>query len=532
MWYTFKKIREIENSTSINKFIFILKNNRFTKNIFKNLDYGNYDVKKTFTFFALVFSFIKKLLITLFIACIGIGYPLLIIPKANFFSANCFMHMFICFYVIWGCFAKSIIFTTDKNKFVYIKLMHLDAKKYIFSQFIIKRITEVICETLVFGSWYAILGGNIINILILILTKTIFKCFGEMVQIFLYKKTGKILDRDFKLYLGFLAITVFGAYSSLSPAFTLVYNPIIILVLALTITLLGIFGLIYMIKFQDYFSIVTSVNAPKNINFSSQDIKNIRTAGLQLKNKDSVSVTNNKFKNKTGFNYFNSIFFERFKSTLLKPIKAKTIVITTLFTFCFCLGFLVPEFKEIYHDCIFKYVAIIICLLSNNSSLNKFIKVMFFNCDLPLLKYNILSNNGSIYLCFKQRLKKLLILNLIPNFITALFLLILEFSFFSEVNLDILYLSIYSLLISIISTITGLSIYYLIQPYSQALELKNNTYVYIQSYTICLIILLLQLHVLTLKTILIILSIISVISFIVFPILVKKLSFKTFKIKN
>lgn len=104
MWSTFKLVRRIEISAWINSFIFFMKKFFLTKSLFKNVGYGNYETKKRFTYLALGFKFITEIFKTIILAIISVAYPMLTLSSVNTPSHyNFFMHLFVCFYVVWGC---------------------------------------------------------------------------------------------------------------------------------------------------------------------------------------------------------------------------------------------------------------------------------------------------------------------------------------------------------------------------------------------------------------------------------------------
>lgn len=535
MWQTFRLTSEIEKTIVTNKFIFSLKRNLLFKYIFKNLEYGNYNIKKRFYLLALIFDFIKKFLTTIIIASVSVGYPLFIALNNKGFSSNkhdFFMHLFICFYVFWGCLANSTLFRTDENKFVYIKLMHMDAKKYVFSQFIIKRVYELICEILIFGTISYLLSGFIFPILTIIFAKFVFRCFGEMLHLFLYKKTGKIFERSPLQYFILLSVTALAAYSPFIINITPIYNESTILILTLGLISFGVLGFLYMLNFQDYYDIIINVTKVKNIRLDSEELKNVRIANIRLKDTNLAPLKIEKSENKYGFDYFNTIFFERFKTAFRKPLKIKIVSIIILSILCLCFGFWFPEFKNSYSFFILNYSYILIYVLFTIFNQDKFTKMMFYNCDLPLFKYRLYLNKDTVYLVFKQRLKKLLFLNLIPASLITVTFLALEFVFFHKINAEILLLSIFVILISAFLTVSNLSLYYLLQPYSSSIEVKNYTYHYVPNLFMFLLVMLLSMKLLSLQIFLQIFSIFLIICLPALFILVKKFSFKTFKVKN
>ena len=109
---------------------------------------------------------------------------------------------------------------------------------------------------------------------------------------------------------------------------------------------------------------------------------------------------------------------------------------------------------------------------------------MFMNFYHSMLTYRIYRTPKVILGVFKERLKTLIILNLIPATAIGLGLVILLYLTGGTSNLYnylILFISIISM--SVFFSVHYLVMYYLLQPYNINTEIKNSTYTVVQGLT-------------------------------------------------
>ena len=127
----------------------------------------------------------------------------------------------------------------------------------------------------------------------------------------------------------------------------------------------------------------------------------------------------------------------------------------------------------------------------NNKENEKKIKeeqAMFMNCDHSMLTYRIYRTPKVILGIFKERLKTLITINLLPATLIGLGLALLLFlsgGTNNQLNYVVLFVSIISM--SIFFSVHYLVMYYLLQPYNVSTEMKSSTYKVVQglTYIVC-----------------------------------------------
>ena len=131
------------------------------------------------------------------------------------------------------------------------------------------------------------------------------------------------------------------------------------------------------------------------------------------------------------------------------------------------------------------YFVFIMYLLNRGQTVTN---AMFLNCDHSMLTYRIYRAPKVILGIFKERLKTLISLNLIPATILGIALptfLFITGGTNNPLNYAVLFVSIIAM--SIFFSVHYLVMYYLLQPYNVETEMKSSTYSVAQflTYFIC-----------------------------------------------
>ena len=160
----------------------------------------------------------------------------------------------------------------------------------------------------------------------------------------------------------------------------------------------------------------------------------------------------------------------------------------------------------------------------------KITQTMFMNCDHSMLTYRFYRQPHAVLSLFKERLKTLIKLNIIPGFIMALGTVLLLYATggASIIDYAITFTTIISM--SIFFSVHYLVLYYLLQPYDVNLEVKNPAFLTICSmtYFVCYMAIKIKLPIIAFGTFMILFTIIySVISLY----LAYRFATKTFKLR-
>ena len=259
------------------------------------------------------------------------------------------------------------------------------------------------------------------------------------------------------------------------------------------ICLLGAFALYKLCTYQDYIGLCK--------NFLKQDLifntEETKTKTNKENASKSITMDTNeeaelKGSNKEGYAYFNEIFVRRHSSLLRKKSKILSIIISIL-----CVGeFAVLSIGKSFFDMepiskitpIMYSMPLILYFINSGETLAQ---AMFINCDSAMLTYNFYRKPEVILGVFKSRLLTIIRLNLIPSFLIACALSVFcAFSTVANNPLNYVAFFIFCPALSVFFSLHRLVTYYLLQPYTEGMEMKRsgynlaNTITYIVTYMI------------------------------------------------
>ena len=127
------------------------------------------------------------------------------------------------------------------------------------------------------------------------------------------------------------------------------------------------------------------------------------------------------------------------------------------------------------------YFVFIMYCINRSSSVTQ---AMFMNCDHSMLTYRIYRTPKVILGIFKERLKTLITINLLPAILIGsglAMLLYISGGTDNPINYLIIIVSIIAM--SIFFSVHYLVLYYLLQPYNASTEMKSSTYKVAQALT-------------------------------------------------
>ncbi|MFR5190839.1 MAG: hypothetical protein ACLTEH_06370, partial [Clostridia bacterium] len=234
---------------------------------------------------------------------------------------------------------------------------------------------------------------------------------------------------------------------------------------------------------------------------------------------------------KKGFAYFHEIFVKRHKKILTKSAKKTAIIALVIMAIVLILTQYNQNFREKINEILLVYLPYFVFIMYMINRGTVVTRAMFMNCDHSMLTYRFFRSPQTILRLFKERLKTLIYINLIPALVIGLGLpCILWISGGTEnpLNYIVLFVSIVSM--SIFFSVHYLVLYYLLQPYNVHIEMKSSTYTFAQSitYIVCYMMLKVQLPIISFG---IATVIFSVLYCIIALGLVYRLAPKTFKLR-
>lgn len=521
---TFITSFKLKNSYRVNSIIYSIKGLPLINKILPDSLYENSGLKALATvisiFWELISTFLGKF----------IYISLMVFVAAKMYDTNItytFLHIFLNLTLVGGIL-NTYIFNPTKDKYYAIIIMNMDSKKYALSNyyyFLIKILIGFMPFTIIFG----LLAD--VQLLICILMPLFVVSVKLMVtckNIYNYNKKGIITNENtpVKFEWFIIIILLFSAY--ILPIIGITINMLGYIVLFTICLSLGIISFIYIRNFDRYQSMYKQILTTKALVTYG---KKTNTQIIKENAIKQISYDNTTTSTKEGFAYFHEIFVKRHNKILKKSARNQVIILLFMFIIAVMLVVLIPEIKEDVNEIIFNflpYFTFIMYCLNRGTTVTQ---AMFMNCDHSMLTYRVYKSPKVILGMFKERLKTLITINLLPASIIAIALPILLFitgGTDNILNYFVLFTSIISM--SIFFSVHYLVMYYLLQPYNINTELKNTTYSVVQglTYLVCYYFMRLRLSIIPFGiSVIIFACLYSTISLII----VYRLAPKTFKIR-
>lgn len=463
----------LKNAYRVNSILYSLKQLPIIKRILPEKLYGVRGLKILGNIISAIWEFIMiflgKFLYIAFMIAAMLG-----IYQTN--SAATFLHIFF-FLTICGGLMNTYLFDPTKDKYYAMFLMNMDAKEYTISNYLYQMI-KVLIGFLPFTCFYGMSVGLPLWITILCpIFVMMVKTFINSLSLIDFKRTKKVKNENLPTSVVWILLLVLLVCAYALPYISIVMPTWMFLIFFGLSLGLGIFGFYQIFHFPYYRFLYKQLltNAPLVIDQTS--IR--RDASLsQIELDTSLNST------KEGFSYFHELFVKRHRKILTKAIKKQTIVLVGI---AIVMSFLVKVNASVASTTnhlmlvFLPYFVFIMYMLNRGTTLTQ---AMFMNCDHAMLSYRIYRKPNVILGLFKERLKTLIGLNLIPATVigfTLALLLFLSGGTSNVYNYFVLFFSI--LAMSVFFSVHYLVMYYLLQPYNVHTEMKSSTYSVVQGVT-------------------------------------------------
>ena len=245
-------------------------------------------------------------------------------------------------------------------------------------------------------------------------------------------------------------------------------------------------SLIYLLKIKDYKTIYKNLSQMTNVMSSKNEKDYLKQAMVDVQKKD-IKISERKLKGKSGYEYFNTIFFERHKEILLRSAKKYSLILIAIYIILIYLVIKNPTYTKEISNLLHNRLSIFIIIMYFINRGAIITQAMFFNCDHAMLNYNFYKEPKTIIELFKKRLKTVTKVNLLPAFVIGTGNIILLILLKETDIIVLLSMFIFIIFLSIFFSVHYLVIYYLLQPFNKDLEVKKASYSFVTliTYILC-----------------------------------------------
>lgn len=444
-------------------------------------------------------------------------------------AADSFLHILL-FLTIVGGFLNTHMFNPTKDKFYAICMMRINVRTYVISNyiyFLMKMFIGFLTFSLIFGTIIGV--GPLACLVVPILVVSVKLCYSALI-LARFKRMRKTKNENKPSPLTWIATSVFIVLALLPPFFGYAINEIIFCIFTVVMVAPAVFAYRYIQRFDEYSKIYKELLKPENLVVKSS--KQVASEAAMLSMRKKITLDASQTSNKSGYKYFNELFMKRHTKLLTKSAKRITLVAIAAFAIALIICQRYPDDNKELNDILHTSLPYFLFVMYWVNRGNSITQAMFINCDHSMLSYRFYRQPKAILLLFVERLKYIILINLMPASVIALALpslLYITGGTNQPINYFLLFISI--LAMSVFFSVHTIVLYYLLQPYNINLESKSIAYNIANgvTYFICYIAMGIKIPTLRFGAAI---SVFCVLYAIVSFVLAYKLAPKTFRIKK
>ncbi len=470
----------LKNTYRVNSILYALKQMLLIKMILPSALYGARGLKIFANILSVIWeilsAFLGKFIYLMCIyAVVAYGYD----GYSN--KIELFLHMLL-FLTIIGAFMNTNLFNPTKEKYYAVFLMRMDAKQYVLINY-----GYAILKVVIGFLPFMIMVGSVLDLplwLSIILPFSIagLKLFIAATSLWDYEKRGLAYNENRlgKFLWAFVALMIIVACGL--PAVNIAVPQIVSTALFIAFVPLEIIGAVKVIRFDEYKAVFRDLFA------QTQPFADKKTQALRKQSEKYISADTSITSDRKGFEYLNELFIKRHKNILWSASKMITYVCLVLIAGAIIASYVFPEFREVTNHLILNWLPYFVFIMYIINRGTGFTQALFVNCDHSLLTYPFYKQPGMILKLFAIRLREIMKINALPALVIGAGLSLLLFitgGTDNVLNYAVIIVSI--LCMSAFFSVHYLTIYYLMQPYNAATEIKNGMYqvVKVATYVVC-----------------------------------------------
>lgn len=476
---TFITSFRLRKAYKTNTIIYSLKSIPLIKNLLPDSLYASTTLKTFANVISILMEigsiFLGKILYLLLMVL----FPLLVMKVPQ---EDAFMHIFF-FLTITGGFLNTNIFNPTKDKYYAMFLMRMDVREYTLSNylyFLLKMLIGFLPFTLLFGKMAGV--PTLVCIMMPFFVCGI-KLIITAITLLDSRDGTKVANENLPtaiVWIG-VAVTMIAAYAP--PFFGYAMNESLFLGASIIVTVIGVFCLAYVFRFQNYRIIYRLLLTPENF-----AINQTSTKVMQDTYKKKITADLSQTSSQDGYKYFNELFMKRHSKMLTKSARKITCILTIILCAGIAACMTLPDISSRINHIMLSSLPYFLFIMYWINRGRGITMALFMNCDHSMLTYRFYRQPNAIIALFAERLKYITRINLMPGSVIAIglpLLLYLSGGTDNPVNYVILFVSIVAM--SIFFSVHTLVMYYLLQPYNIEMESKNAVYGIVNyiTYFIC-----------------------------------------------
>ena len=461
-----KRSLKIDISYAVNSFIYSIRKLPILNDLITDDIYKSKGLKGVIRIISLLLSFGKMIISKLVYFFVVYYISLEVLGDSKYF-----IHVYFLFTLI-GLFINNKLLVTSKKKYLSILVFNMDSTKYMWSSLVWDLFINLILNIFVFMCFASQFSINFITIIMFLLMSIFSRIIGESFCIWFYKKYKYIWYSNYTMYFSILGILLGLCFL---PLIGISINNSFVFISNIILFILSIISLVYLCNVKDYKLIFKRLNSLKQaMNEEEKEAYN-RQALVEIKNKDK-EVSQDKIKDKKGYDLFNTLFYERHKEILINSVKKFSLIIVLIYLVVIVGSYFDKSVYSVMNSFLHNRLGMFVFLMYFINRGAIVTQAMFYNCDHAMLTYNFYRERNVILGLFKKRLISIIKINLIPSILIGIGNTIM---FYISGGTDLItYISSFMFIVmfSIFFSVHYLVLYYLLQPYNKDMQMKKMSY--------------------------------------------------------
>ncbi|MBW4085515.1 hypothetical protein [Paenibacillus sp. S150] len=499
---TLKSIMEIRGASGANRLLYYFGRIPLLGRLMNDSVYSRTALKRTVTILAailkILWGFLSKF------AYLGLIVYLPVLLTARELPASgqydLYLHILVLLSFVVAGVSSAVILEPKRDKYICVKLMRLPADKYMHATLALRGLTFFIYFLPAMLVFARLLAAPLWQGLVLSLLLTFCRTGWEALHLWLFdhweivlvKKTGWVWSVIGAGYL-LAYVPLYLGRASLDMDAVLFNLPLV-----LALAALGALSAWYIARYPRYrnaVDAVTKIDDPLLDMGRMMKEANMKQVETKEKDYSAEQLRPDQFTGKSGYAYLNAIFFSRHRRFLAQPIQRRLVIIGALFAAGLLTLLALPDTFSKLVQYLTGALPVFVIVMNFTSIGERVCKAMFFNCDLSLLRHGFYRERSAILSNFRIRLLRISGLNLIPA--TAVCLAVNLLIFLSGEAWGAGQAMIFCgviLGLSLFFSVHHLFMYYIFQPYSTELNLKNPFFSIVNSIVLAVGVISLQLQ--------------------------------------
>ena len=388
-----------------------------------------------------------------------------------------FCWTFLWFSFLMGTMIQPYSVTPSQLKYICVRMMAMDARRYQMITGLGHHLSAFVGFTPLLMGLTALLGAGPWAGLAISVELALTRLAAEGFHLWVYSRTGvSIGHKAWYIILMAVAGTAGSAACLLALPEARLQDVLLHPATAAVLAVLGILGAVYMIRFPNYYRLVLDTCKAEAVSpeLAKQKASGSQFKDVQLKDKDLTAEGDSRL---TGWPYLQALFFRRHRRLLYRPVKiVLAIVAGVTVVGCALLLFFRGEETVLF------FTAVPLCLpycvfflyFMDNSVGTRICKAMFYNCDLAMLKYPWYRQGDVVLKNFLLRFTRLCGANLALSGAVCVMFTLLTLCAGGRPDLGQYVIFLLAILcLGVFFAVHCLGMYYLFQPYTSDLQVKN-----------------------------------------------------------